>query len=52
MYGKMRLLDNMIIYSVMQSDRNSSKTDTLHKPTTYESHAKKISDQKINLLDK
>ena len=25
-----------LLYTVMQSDRNSSKTDTFHKPTTYE----------------
>ena len=26
------------IYSVMQSDRNSSQTDTFHGPTAYEPH--------------
>ena len=27
-----------IFYSVKQSDRNSSKTDLFHEPTTYEQH--------------
>ena len=31
----------------MQSDRNSSKTDLFHKPTTYEQHIKTSSEQKI-----
>ena len=26
------------VYTVMQSDRNSSKMDTFHTPTTYEPH--------------
>ena len=34
-------------YTVMQSDRNSSKTDTFHKPTTYELHAYTSSDKMI-----
>ena len=29
-------LNNNTIYTVMQSDRNSSKTDTFHEPITYE----------------
>ena len=28
----------MNMYSVKQSDRNSSKTDLFHRPTTYEQH--------------
>ena len=27
-----------VLYSLMQSDQNSSKTDTFHGPTTYEPH--------------
>ena len=34
-------------YSVKQSDRNSSKTDLFHKPTTYEQHVQTSSEQKI-----
>ena len=37
----------VLLYTVMQSDRNSSKTDTFHKPTTYELHAYTSSDQMI-----
>ena len=29
---------NILVYSVKQSDRNSSKMDLFHKPTTYEQH--------------
>ena len=32
----------------MQSDRNSSKTDSFHKPTTYEPHVLTSSKQKLN----
>ena len=31
-------------YSVMQSDRNISKTDTFHEPTTYEPQVSTSSD--------
>ena len=34
-------------YTVMQSDRNSSKAETFHNPTTYEPHIAKHSDQII-----
>ena len=34
-------------YSVMQSDRNSSKTDTFHGPTTYETHVQTSFEQII-----
>ena len=30
--------DYIPLYTVMQSDRNSSTTDTFHKPITYEPH--------------
>ena len=30
--------DQYCMYTVMQSDRNSSKTDTFHEPTTYTPH--------------
>ena len=36
-------------YSVKQSDRNSSKTDLFHKPTTYEQHVKTNSKQIITV---
>ena len=29
---------NISIYTVMQLERNSSKTDTFHGPTSYEPH--------------
>ena len=29
-------LPYILFYTVMQSDRNSLKTDTFHEPTTYE----------------
>ena len=32
----------------MQSDRNSSKTVSFHKPTTYEPHVLTNSEQKLN----
>ena len=35
----------MYIYTVMQSYRNSLKTETFHKPTTYEPHVKTSSEQ-------
>ena len=38
-------------YSVVQSDRNSFKTDTFHKPTTYEPHVYTSFEQKILLPD-
>ena len=34
-------------YTVMQSDRNSSKTDTFHGPITYEPHVYTSFEQKI-----
>ena len=34
-------------YSVKQSDRNSSKTYTFHKPSTHEQHIKTNSKQTI-----
>ena len=34
------------MYTVMQSDRNSSKTDTFHKPITYKRHAQTNNEQK------
>ena len=34
-------------YTMMQSDRNSSKTDTFYKPTTYEPHVYTSFDQMI-----
>ena len=37
----------MCVYSVIQSDRNSSKTNTFHRPTTYEPHVKTFSKGKI-----
>ena len=37
-----------IYYSVMQSHRNSLKTDIFHKPTIYELHVYTCSEQKIN----
>ena len=36
------------IYSVKQSDRNSSKTDRFHKTTTYEQHVYTSSEQNID----
>ena len=42
----------MPYYSVMQSDRNSSKTDTFKKPTTYERHVQPNYEQKQLLLDR
>ena len=33
------------IHTVMQSDRNSSKTNTFHEPITYEPHVKDESEQ-------
>ena len=36
-----------LTYTVMQSDRNSSKRDTFHRPTTYEPHAYTSSDKMI-----
>ena len=38
-------------YSVKQSNRNSSKTDIFHRPTTYEQHIQTISQQKKLLID-
>ena len=35
------------MYSVKQSDRNSSKMDLFHKPTTYEQHVYTSFKQKI-----
>ena len=35
------------MYSVKQSDRNSSKMDNFHKPTTYKPHVETSSKQKI-----
>ena len=37
----------MELYTVMQSDRNSLKTDTFHEPTTYEPYTKTSSEQKL-----
>ena len=37
-----------MIYSVMQSDRNSSKNDIFHEPTAYKPNVKKTYEQKIN----
>ena len=37
----------MQLYTVMQSDRNSSKTETFHKPPTYEPHIATNSEQII-----
>ena len=34
------------MYNVMQSDRNSSKTDTFHKPITYKRHVQTNNEQK------
>ena len=34
------------LYTVMQSDRNSSKTDTFHKPITYKRHVQTNNEQK------
>ena len=34
----------------MQSDRNSSKTETFHEPATYEPHVKTSSDQIITFV--
>ena len=31
--------DSGRLYSVKQTDRNRSKTDIFHKPTTYKQHA-------------
>ena len=36
-----------MMYSVKQSDRNSSKTAIFHKPTTYEQRVQTNSEQKI-----
>ena len=36
--GKMDFQMFLPQYSVMQSDWNSSKTDTFHEPATYEPH--------------
>ena len=33
-------------YTVMQSDRSSSKTDTFHKPITYKRHVQTNNEQK------
>ena len=41
-----RIVKN-ILYSVMQSDRKSLKTDTFHEPKTYEPHVKTSSEQII-----
>ena len=35
------------VYSVMQSDQNSSKTDTFHEPTTYEPHVYNTNSEQI-----
>ena len=35
----------IISYTVMQSDRNSSKTVTFHKPTTFEPHVQTNSEE-------
>ena len=35
------------LYSVMQSDQNSSKTDTFHEPTTYEPHVYNTNSEQI-----
>ena len=35
------------MYSVMQSDRNSLKTDTFYKPTSYEPHVQTSFEEKI-----
>ena len=39
----------VMYYSVMQSDRNSLKTDIFHEPTIYELHVYTSSEQKINV---
>ena len=36
----------LILYTVMQSDRNSLKTNTFHKPTTYKRHVQTNNEQK------
>ena len=38
---------DLVTYSVKQSDRNSSKTDLFHKPTTYEQQVLTSFEQKI-----
>ena len=38
---------NLYVQCVQQSDRNSSKTDRFHKPTTYEQQVLTSSEQKI-----
>ena len=35
-FGKLWIYD--ALYNVMQSDQNSSKTDTFDEPITYETH--------------
>ena len=37
---------SLYVYSVMQSDRNSTKTDTFHKPITYKRHVQTNNEQK------
>ena len=36
----------MFIYTVMQTDRNSLKTDIFHKPITYKRHVQTNNEQK------
>ena len=38
-----------ISYTVMQSDQNSSKTVTFHKPTTFEPHVQTNSEEIITV---
>ena len=39
------VIAQFIIYSVKQSDRNSSETDTFHEPTAYEPNVQRSSEE-------
>ena len=46
-FGAEILYESLFLYSMMQSDRNSSKTDHFHKPTTRDQHVYTSSEQNI-----